>query len=53
MPAMVKVTALLMCLAFLAAAGGAVGFGMALGAVGFGLGALTLVQTAWLALSRH
>ena len=52
MSAMLKLSALLLCLAFLAAAGGAVVFGMALGAVGFGLGALTLVQTAWLALSR-
>lgn len=44
---MFKLTLFVLCLAFLAAAGGFVATGMALGALGFGLGALAVVITAW------
>lgn len=49
---MFKLTLFILCLAFLVAAGGFVPAGMALGAVGFGLGALAVVITAWQLLSR-
>jgi hypothetical protein len=53
MISMYKLTLLLLCLAFLAAAGGAVGLGMALGVLGFGMGLLTLVLSAWTVLSHR
>ena len=49
---MYKLTFFLLCLAFLAAAGGFVGLGMALGAAAFGAGALALVLTGWQILTR-
>lgn len=49
---MFKLTLFVLCLAFLVAAGGFVPAGMALGALGFGLGALALVVTGWQLLTH-
>lgn len=49
---MFKLALFVLCLAFLVAAGGWVGAGMALGALGFGLGALALARTTWQLLTH-
>lgn len=49
---MFKLTLFVLCLAFLVAAGGFVPAGMALGAIGFGIGVLALVVTAWQLMTR-
>lgn len=48
---MLKLTVFVLCVAFLVAAGGAVGFGMAIGVLGAVFGALTLAGCAWKVLS--
>ena len=50
---MYKLIAFLLCVAFLVAAGGAVGAAMALGVLAAALGALTLMATAWKVLSHQ
>lgn len=47
-----KVALFTLCIAFLAAAGGATGLGMALGALGLTIGALWLAHTIWQILAR-
>lgn len=49
---MYRFTLFMLCLALLAAAGGAVGLGMALGALTFAIGVLALVVDALRALTR-
>lgn len=49
---MLKLTLFVMCMAFLAVAGGLVPVGMALGALGIGLGALALTITLLQMLTR-
>lgn len=49
---MYKLTLFLLCLAFLAAAGGFVGLGMALGMAALGSGVLALVLTGGQILTR-
>lgn len=49
---MYKLMLFVFCLAVLAAGGGFTGLGMALGALGFGIGTLALLLYAWQALTR-
>jgi hypothetical protein len=49
---MFKPTLFILCLAFLLAAGGFVPAGMALGALGLGVGVLTMAALAWQMLTR-
>lgn len=49
---MFKLMLFVFCLAVLAVGGGFTASGMALGALGFGLGGLALVLYAWQALTR-
>ena len=49
---MYQLTLFIFCLAFLAAAGGAAGLGLLLGALAGGLGMLTFAWNVW-AMLRH
>lgn len=49
---MVKLMLFVLCLAVMAVGGGFPALGMALGALGFGIGVLALVATGWNVLTR-
>lgn len=49
---MFKLALFLLCIAFLTAAGGATAPGMALGALGFALGAVEMIRIVWRILTR-